>query len=670
MSVLSLAHVRWRSRRDPIGGPPLVFVSFLHVAGDQQTTATVAGIRGYFASLVGRPRRDYDPTVPDTIAGDRRLGRGLSAVCQAWYRWESPPIAVSAPSHVHQALARGDIETPSALRLRLFDLANERFAGFVPTSRREEALAFLAETLGLSADDAPHLARVLLQDAGEEAVLRAIHPRPAVEEVVAAYNRAALAAVLRQSQRVVFTLHAPEGGLLRRLYALCHYLGVYCDVEQAGLLKDDFRLTLAGPDAVVAPPAVAGQRLATVSLRLLRQLGPLGQASADLLIQGRSYRFPLDRAILDVPGLAADALGPDHADEDEAGSAAGHGAPEPEATFDSEVEARLAREFAALRRQDRAAGWRLVREPAPLLAGQRVLLPDFALVRGETRVFVEVVGFWTESYLTKKRRALEQLPSETPLVLAVGPPGAAVLAGLPFPMVLYRNVIPVTQLLALAEARYGNFSTRTAGAAERLTAACAADAADAAGRIPEETLAPVLGCFSPGEVTRTLAAMQLPSGWMHLPGAGLIGPRLHAAVDTALMERWAAGDTRLGLSELRLLVPDAALPESDETLTALLEQRPGSCRVVRASLFAVDVYPPGFEPAEVGATAAGEGLALTEVAGAVGARGATRVNSANGASSTGSNRRAIRRKRPAASTAMTPSLFQEQEQQQEQGPRE
>ena len=273
----------------------------------------------------------------------------------------------------------------------------------------------------------------------------------------------------------------------------------------------------------------------------------------------------------------------------------------PTASYDSEVEARLAREFAALERQGRAAGWRLMREPAPLLAGGRVLIPDFALVRGDLRVFVEVAGFWTPGYLTRKRAALERLAPEVPLVLAVVEESAAALSGLPFPLVPYRTAVRVHELLAVAEAYYGDFTARTAGAAERLAAACAT--ANGGGWLPEPALAALLGCHSPGEVVRALAGA-LPPGWEYIAGAGLCGPSLRVALSSALEEVWVRSpDAALTPAAVRALLPDTPLPATDEGLAALLERIP-ACSVARPSLFAVEVRPPGFSAAPAAPDAA------------------------------------------------------------------
>jgi predicted nuclease of restriction endonuclease-like RecB superfamily len=590
MSALSLADVRWRSRRDPVGGPPLVSVSFL-ADSDRRTLAVAGGVLGYVSSLLGQPRRSYDADVPVTIAGDRRLGHALAAVCFDWYRWLSPSFADALPAAVAESLSRAGVDSPSALRLRLFDLVNAAFGGYVPSTRRDEALTRLAHGVGLGAAQIDSLDRALTLDAEGEALLALVGEPPSAEDVIARYNRSALAAVLRQATRIVFTLHEPGGGLLRRLYALCRRMGVYCDVERAPTLGDGFRLTLAGPDAVVGPPAAAGPRLAALALHLTRAMGPADGGEAQLILRERPYRLRLDRPMLRLPGLGREEPAAPPDDETESGP------DDPSETFDSTVEARLAREFAALRRQRRSSGWRLVREPAPLLASNRVLLPDFALVRGDLRVFVEVAGFWTAGYLAKKRQALEQLPAETRLVLAVAPPAQAALAGLPFPQVPYRETVPVHELLTTVEAYYGDFTMRTRDAAARLTESCVSE--EQRGYIAELDLMTLIGCHSPGETSRALADAPPPEGWQYVPGAGLCGPALWPALDQTLRSIWTATTTPFTIAQLRARSADLPLPGSDDALIAVLDRLPGWI-VTRGSLFDMDIRPADYHAAAAG----------------------------------------------------------------------
>ena len=79
--------------------------------------------------------------------------------------------------------------------------------------------------------------------------------------------------------------------------------------------------------------------------------------------------------------------------------------------YDSLLEERFAREFRRL-----APAWDVIREPKPVVAAGTLIFPDFALqhrVDPTRRWLVEIAGFWTPDYVTRKlalyRRA--RLPS-------------------------------------------------------------------------------------------------------------------------------------------------------------------------------------------------------------------------------------------------------------------
>lgn len=78
-------------------------------------------------------------------------------------------------------------------------------------------------------------------------------------------------------------------------------------------------------------------------------------------------------------------------------------------SYDSSVE----QMFAAILRQhlDRDAhlGWRMIREPGPLVAGNKAMLPDFAFERLGRRVYLEIVGFWTPDYIKRKVAKLREI---------------------------------------------------------------------------------------------------------------------------------------------------------------------------------------------------------------------------------------------------------------------
>jgi len=121
---------------------------------------------------------------------------------------------------------------------------------------------------------------------------------------------------------------------------------------------------------------------------------------------------------------------------------------QPPKPFDSKLEARFARDFAKA-----APDWDLVREPAPLVAGERLIFPDFALVHRRDparRHLLEIVGFWTAAYLRDKLAGLRAARVDD-LILCLDadrncgpdelPPGARVI--------LYRKRVDPQAVLAV-----------------------------------------------------------------------------------------------------------------------------------------------------------------------------------------------------------------------------
>jgi predicted nuclease of restriction endonuclease-like RecB superfamily len=81
-------------------------------------------------------------------------------------------------------------------------------------------------------------------------------------------------------------------------------------------------------------------------------------------------------------------------------------------SYDSAVEEDFALRFEALK-----SGWRLKREPEPVVAGKQVIIPDFSLEREGVRVYLEIVGFWTPEYLLRKMEKLKKV--SVPMLVAV-----------------------------------------------------------------------------------------------------------------------------------------------------------------------------------------------------------------------------------------------------------
>jgi predicted nuclease of restriction endonuclease-like RecB superfamily len=64
-------------------------------------------------------------------------------------------------------------------------------------------------------------------------------------------------------------------------------------------------------------------------------------------------------------------------------------------------------------------GWAVRREPTVLKAGQYAFIPDFSLERNGTKVYVEIIGFWTPEYLKNKIQKINLLRETESIILLV-----------------------------------------------------------------------------------------------------------------------------------------------------------------------------------------------------------------------------------------------------------
>src|ERR687891_2175377 len=73
--------------------------------------------------------------------------------------------------------------------------------------------------------------------------------------------------------------------------------------------------------------------------------------------------------------------------------------------FDSAVEEKFAKRF-----EQAETGWRLIREPDPLvLSNGGALIPDFMFEKYDKKIYLEIVGFWTKEYLERKLQKLADI---------------------------------------------------------------------------------------------------------------------------------------------------------------------------------------------------------------------------------------------------------------------
>ncbi len=507
--LFSLANLKRRTLRDP-DDELLIVPKLLHGRAALKLLEQVIGV---FEEYVGRPRSDYDPGALEGVMGDYRLGRCIEACMLTRFSFEPPTLESILPAEEIASLVENGLDSPTSLRLALWDTANALHGGAVPPSVRAKFLSQFATECGLAPEPAL-IDALVARDTEAAAILTGKGDPLSPRELMRLYNRGAVQTLLAHSTRIEFRAGQLPGQALKRLYFVAKRRGVYVDIEPA---DSGYSLILYGPEEASGTADKYGRRLAEVTLSLLRSLladesvESAVAATAFLILHDREYQFHLTGEILErleytpqkqdgvarvriSETIAPYSVGWSVAVEEETS--------EGEPTFDSMVEARLYKEFKSLERQGHTHGWMLQREPDPLLAPGVVLIPDFAFVRGDTRVFMEIAGFWSPGYREKKVAKLRALSSvdeaDRALILAMPHDALASFNGLPFPIAPYKNAVRATDMLTLLDNHYGQREARQ-DAAQTQIANLQAEAIRR-GFVPEQEIAHTLQAYSRTEL--------------------------------------------------------------------------------------------------------------------------------------------------------------------------
>jgi len=326
---------------------------------DEELAARLLGI---FQGYVGESREDLRAAVEavERETDDFKLVRGLAHLLEREAAFETR--APVAPERAREAAFA----------------AGER-VGVVTDAEREEALGIAADRLDAAPDE---VAVSLYADREDRQVLAGFDPRWEPLELVARYNLSLAQTALFDATELRARTDDP-----RALVSAVKRLGLLYEFYR---VDGDQEVRLIGPDRLFRRTRRYGTRFA----RVLRAVARSGEWRVEATIDDRGTEREL-ALTHDDPVSVPDA--------------------EPTEEYDSGVEREFAARFEAL-----DLDWELVREPAVLEAGDRLMVPDFTFEyrHADFRVYFEIMGFWTPEYVEKKLAQLEAV-DDAELLVAV-----------------------------------------------------------------------------------------------------------------------------------------------------------------------------------------------------------------------------------------------------------
>jgi len=407
-----------------------------HQLRDDRYLAAISYAIDYYERLVGQRRSEMQAETLLEFFGDPKLARGIIACLSRTYVWHQPDVREVVDEETFAALQAMGLNRPAAVRAYLYRYVNEYHNGFLPLVGRATVLETLCTDLPV---DRHTFEMLLTLDAAANAVLTKIAGTPSARDIVGLYNYHSLETALRYTSTLRLSLNGPIWTVVRTIHNVSKRYGLRYTIEHGsgGLFAGSVTVEWAGKRDALGGYGRHGRRVVRALLRLLAahpDAAISGEATVHL--GGSVYNYALNTAALATLGVQAQQVG--RGDE----------------AWEAQGAAQLLNAWNKAYLRGDAGGWRLRRDPEPLITENGVIVPDFLIVRGQQRAYLVLADNRTAvEALIKPLRALngrvlvlvaaeaewaKQLATLPAIVVPhVGEPSARLLArALPSPTML------------------------------------------------------------------------------------------------------------------------------------------------------------------------------------------------------------------------------------------
>lgn len=318
--------------------------------------------------------KDFDTSFIFDIFADSKIAKGLSFVLTKYF-------------YDLKGLESADLGSYQ-FRFKLFDLMERENISWASYRQQKQLIVTLAESQGLTPAD---LELYLFSDYSDNfKVVRRTNIKPEVTLVISYYNTEILKFLFSKSYMIKFTLpdYISKGFFIKNLIRNCKFLGLNLDLDvisENG--SKDLLLTLLGPNELVGRNIKYSSNLYSL---FIKNFEMLRKEIQEIYIE--MQYFETKKSILlplqEFPDIIDDS--------------------QEEIVFDSAIEKTFSEQWTSNFPQ-----WEITREPL-IVENGLVMIPDFFLTYRNISFYLEIVGFWTERYLTKKVKKVTLLKKNYP----------------------------------------------------------------------------------------------------------------------------------------------------------------------------------------------------------------------------------------------------------------
>lgn len=412
---------------------------------------------------------------------------------------------------------------PVDLRRKIFQ-TTERVGLPTTSEKRRIIVDTVASEMALTTES---IEAYLYADLDDELILEKFDP-PSASELLEQYNLSLTQTLLFDATEVSFTV----SGNWQRLFYSVKKLGLIYEVFR----DNGFWVKIDGPASLFKLTRRYGISIAKLLPRIVAN--PEWAVSAKILwrytneicnfkIESRKHSSLLKK--LDLPLV----------------------------TYDSAAEKSFSSQFQAVQ-----SGWTLKREPEPVPAGNQVMIPDFSIERAGVKVYLEIVGFWTEEYLLRKIEKLKRVEAKMLLLVdeALACEKLAALEKRPqLSLIYYRDKIPLASILRYLETAFEGVKATQVKFLENLSVKFSEPV------VAYDEFAARIGISA--EAVKMVLTVNPPSGYVALPSI-LVNKEKLAQIDTQIRERLQQSG-KLSLTEATRVIEAEGVNDASNALATL-----------------------------------------------------------------------------------------------------
>ncbi|MHA1407213.1 MAG: DUF790 family protein [Candidatus Heimdallarchaeaceae archaeon] len=382
------------------GSKSKILPLFLH----SEEKNKVQVIINFLEENIGRKKSeiDYDPLW--TIFPTQKITKTLIASAARFYSFETQNLSdifkiKQEKEKKKEENRKGNIQdflpsttkkepsilylSPEELREQVFDYVNLKKKGFVALEERETIMRKIESELSIPFEVVNNL---LYIDSDSEKVLVKKGEVKALE-LIRLFNYDTIETLLCFAHQFELTLQKLPGYLAKNLIFLSKKNYVFTEIF---LEEKQYRITISPPLELFREQSTWGKNIANVAMYAIQVI--LKEKIDFTLL---SIVKPKDRrkAIFKLNSAEIPLLPTYEKTEEE--------------TTRPEIDSKIENIF--FKTWKNFHGWKAIPEAEVLIINRRMYVPDFLLERGNNRVYLEIIGYYTLKYIQKKKKQIQEL---------------------------------------------------------------------------------------------------------------------------------------------------------------------------------------------------------------------------------------------------------------------